>query len=514
MQIPRLSANRSHLLRIAAILALTWLCLSPVVSNDYVTFDDVKYVVYNPAVKSLSRESIASMFTTFSGQQYHYVPLTLLSYALEFHFHDLAPRAYHANNLFLHLLNTALCYWLVLRLFADGRLAAVAALLFGIHPMHVESVAWVAERKDLLYSLFYLTGLIGYVRYVDTGRKRLLVMTFVLFVLSLLSKPMAVSFPLILFIVDYQRKRRLNAAMFLEKLPFFLGSAAICFITLLPKDFPVVEFEKGYSWFERFLMASYNFNQYVFKALLPQGLSAYHPLPSHVNGVLAMPFLVAPLAALLIVAGVFVLARRNARIAFGALFFLASIALVLNFFPLGNILMAEHYTYLAYIGIFVVFSEVFFGALESPRFSASFKKLLIGAAVVWLILLGFKSYKRTFVWSNSETLWSDVIVQYPNDAFARYNLADQYMRQMRLMRAIEQYDAALAADPRYFAAHNNRANMYVAMGRYDEAQADYLRSIEINPDYELPYRNLARLYESLGRHEEARRILEQFARRR
>jgi len=512
MNLPKLTPQQMVASLLLVILGASWLCLSPTLGNDYVNFDDTKYVVFNPAVKSLSKESVASMFTTLSGRQYHYVPLTLLSYALEFRFHDLAPRIYHANNLFLHLLNTALCFWLVLVLFKDIRLAAIVALLFGIHPMHVESVAWISERKDLLYSFFYLAGLVFYVKYVDAGKRRLLGISFILFVLSLLSKPMAVTFPLILCVIDRQRARRISMPVFLEKLPFLLGSFIVGLITLLPKDFPVVEFEKGYSWFERLLMASHNLFQYVLKAAYPQNLSAYYPLPARVNGSLPPVFLAAPLLAVLLLGALYVLSKRNARIAFGALYFLLTIVLVLNFFPLGNILMAEHYSYLAYIGIFIIFTELFFESLKSPRFGASFKKILVASAIFWVLLLGFKSYKRTFIWFNSETLWANVLDQYPREAFAYYNLADHYVRLQQFEKAIEQYDLALEADPQYFSAYNNRANMHFLLGRLEEAEADYRSSIAANPRIEMPYANLARLYESLGRHEEAEELLKAFNR--
>src|SRR5882672_2318210 len=211
------------LLWLAAILALTFAVYVPCLDNELTSWDDNGYVTENVLV---AHPSFIGLMTVPQCGNYH--PLTMASLALNFRLSGLNPASYHWLNLLLHLANTALVFFLVRALSGEGVWTTVAtALFFGIHPMHVESVAWVAERKDVLYAFFYLLALLAYLRYLDEGRCLWLTATWVLFVLSAASKPAALALPLTLFAVDYFRGRPFDAHSVIDKVPFFIVSVAV-----------------------------------------------------------------------------------------------------------------------------------------------------------------------------------------------------------------------------------------------------------------------------------------------
>jgi len=220
-----------HTLLIATILIVTFVSLSPVLNNHFTNWDDHIVLTNNERVRTLAANNVKEIFTTTIQQLY--IPLTILSFAVEYHFFGYDPFIYHLNNLLLHLSVIGLIYIFALRIGLSTLAAAVAALIFGIHPMHVESVAWVTERKDVLYALFYLLALINYWRYLETGRKLPYTLSLIFGLLSILAKPMALSLPLILLLCDWFFKRKRSWNMWLDKIPFLLYIIPIATITFL-----------------------------------------------------------------------------------------------------------------------------------------------------------------------------------------------------------------------------------------------------------------------------------------
>jgi len=254
-------------------------------------------------------------------------------------------------------------------------------------------------------------------------------------------------------------------------------------------------------------MASHNFVQYIVKSVIPLQLSAYYPLPERIGGSLPQIFGWSPFIAAVFIATFIVYSRRDKTLLFGGLFFIASIFLVLNFLPLGNVLMADRYAYLSYIGIFIIMAQALVSVFQSDRFSKRFKNILVVIMSLWCAVLFSKSYERTLVWGNSETFWADVIDNYPREAFAYYNLADYYVRTYRIEDAIKEYSKAIEVNPRYFSAHNNRGNLYLVVGEPQRAVQDYFAAIAINPSYGRSYFNLAGYYENSGRIADALNII-------
>ena len=225
IETPTNAFSMSKIIWMGAILLLTLIAFYPSINCSFINWDDQFYVTDSKLIQSLSFENIKKIFSTESVVALNYHPLTILSLAIDYHLGNLDPRQYHFTNLFIHILNTLLVFFFAYKL-SDRKLIVgiFVSIFFGIHPMHVESVAWIAERKDVLYTFFFITGLLTYLSYSETKKKKFLVLTFIFFFLSVLSKAMAVVFPFVILLIDYYKARKVSLEVFVEKIPFFLIS--------------------------------------------------------------------------------------------------------------------------------------------------------------------------------------------------------------------------------------------------------------------------------------------------
>src|SRR5258706_9560495 len=261
-------------LALLGILVLTFAAYIHSLGNGYVNWDDNYYVTLNPLV---SHPTLGGILTTQVAANWH--PLTIASLALNYRISGLHPASYHWLNLLLHLANTALVF-LFIRKLTGGRVwtTVITALFFGIHPMHVESVAWIAERKDVLYAFFYLLALITYLRYLDNRRLVTLLATLLAFVCSVASKPAAVVLPLSLLAIDYFRRRPIHLAAWLEKVPFFAVSIAGGLLTIQAhRSAGAIADPHVWTPIQRLLFASYATVMYGVKLFLPVSLSVVYP---------------------------------------------------------------------------------------------------------------------------------------------------------------------------------------------------------------------------------------------
>ena len=213
-------ASRNYHFGLVFVVIAAIAAFYPTLGNDFVNWDDVVYIMNNDMIKVLSIENLRKMFSSFFMGNYH--PLTILSFALDYSVVKISAQVYHLHNLLLHLVNAVLVYFVTWHLFRKNNLAAfIVSVLFAVHPMHVESVAWVSERKDLLYTMYFLLAMLVYVYYNQTRKSRYFYYTLAFFVLSLLAKAQAVTLPVVLLLIDYFMERKPDIKMFLEKVPFF-----------------------------------------------------------------------------------------------------------------------------------------------------------------------------------------------------------------------------------------------------------------------------------------------------
>jgi protein O-mannosyl-transferase len=322
--------------------------------GQFLNWDDNEYIVNNLSIRDLSWNGIVNIFSHYQVANYH--PFTTLTWAIEYNLYGLNPAPYHYFNIFLHLVNTLLVFILAYRLIKSIWPSALVALIFGIHPMHIESVAWVSERKDVLYTLFFLASLITYINYLaDKKHLKWYFVTLILFMLSLLSKSAAVVLPLVLFLLDYFQGRKFGKKTVLEKVPFLLLSILFGIIAFIAQQSlnavnPLTE----YNILDRILIVAWSFVYYLISAIIPYELSAVHFYPEKIGNMLPWFYYVAPLV--LLVIGFLIYKEKSFRkeLIFGFLFFLINIILVIQLIPLGRSMVAERYTYVPYIGLFMM----------------------------------------------------------------------------------------------------------------------------------------------------------------
>ena len=437
---------------IVVLCVVTFICFSYARHNQFTNWDDDFYVTNDPYIKALTADNLKVIFTQdITKNNYH--PLCMLSLAINYYFSGLNPQAYYITNVCIHAANVVLVFFLFLGLCSLLKaneksklfIAGFGALWFGIHPMHVESVAWIAERKDVLYAFFYISGLLAYLRYINTGNKKWYWLTFAAFIASCLSKPMAVVFPMSLLCIDLLAQRERKIKLLSEKSIFFIVSlicggaayytqnktGAVSSFSTLPLQ-------------ERFMYAAYGFDMYIAKLFNPTFLSTFYPYPyRYVGGTLPSIYYAAPLiASALIAIPLFITYKKSKEYflitLFGLGFFIANIIFVLQFISVGAAIMADRYSYVAYIGLlFIVVYFINELILRIP----SYKSMITTTVVAASCALAYLCYERTFVWHNAETLLSDAIAKYPYRALLSYKwLGNYYFDKGMYDKAMENYN--------------------------------------------------------------------------
>ena len=468
------------------ILLITGVVFYPMLDNGFTNWDDEFYVLNNALLPGPDWQGIFSQSVVGN---YH--PLTIISLALNYKISGLEASSYLQFNLLLHLFNVVLVFYFIYLVSGKKLFAAIfTALVFGIHPMHVESVAWISERKDVLYSVFFLPALIQYWQYLVTDKKKHFWLCFLFFLLSLLSKPAAVILPVVLLLLDYWKGRPLKANLLVEKIPFFLFAFLFGVITLMIQSPTAVAGLDVYPLWARMFFAPYVVMIYFFRFFIPYPLSAFHPFPSADN--LGMLVYISPIVMLGLFGLVWYL-RKNRAVVFGFLFFVINLLLVLQVISIGLTIVSERYTYIPYIGLaFMV------GMLLSNSDKASIKTIqwIVTGAVV--IVFGYTSYQRVSVWKNSGALWSDVIKHYPDAPYARTNRAN-YLSRLALdpahkaesdalyKQAMEDCAIALKGNYKHAKAYEIRGLMNTDLKRFKEALSDADSLIKYQPENKLGY---------------------------
>jgi protein O-mannosyl-transferase len=475
-------------------LAVTFACYLPVLHADFIpTWDDNAYIVDNPLIKSLSFPAIREMFTSQVGGTY--VPLPLLSFAIEYKLWGLNPLPFHATNLVLHLLCTYLVFRILYSLKITTIYAAAAALIYGVHPMGAESVAWVTERKDLLYCVFYFGSLLLYILYVQAGphRKILFAASLFLFILALFSKIQAVSLPLVLFLVDYYFDRKSWIKQVFEKVPFLLLSLVfgVAGIFVL-KSVGALKINELYTLSERMLFGIYTLSAYLLKFVAPVTLSAFYPYPVTTGHALPVIYYLSPLFIILAGFLVYRSGRNNRAVLFGALFFLFSVFFMLQIFGAGAGFLADRYVKVPYLGLVFL---VGWGMAYSNEKYKGMRPVVWGAFFVFNLYLMVLTYQRCNVWQNGGTLWSDVIDKYPGKDARPYSCRGVYYRTEKDNdKALADMNSSLAIDRSDPEIMLMRGNIYFDKGKDDSAYADYMRIIRKKTDNSLALGNLGAIY--------------------
>jgi tetratricopeptide (TPR) repeat protein len=499
-----------RLLACVLLFAAVVLAYLPSLGNGFVDWDDQEYVVRNPHVDGLTAANVAWAFATFHGGNWH--PLTWLSHAADRQLFELDPRGHHATSILLHAANAVLVFLALFALTArEGPSLAVAAL-FALHPLRVESVAWVAERKDLLCAFFVLGTLLAYVRYVRRPGVSAYAAVAAGCALALLSKPMAVTTPLLLLLCDAWPLARVRdgktaARAIREKLPLMALAAACALLTLRAQERAgAIRAWDAIGLAERLANAPVAAVAYLGKLVWPAP-GTLSPLYTHPHdlGSPLRPLAVAGAAVLLLAITVAAAAawRRRPYQLFGWVWFAVTVAPVIGRVPVGAQRMADRYTYLPLLGpsLAVVWLAAEWAANRQRR------RLLAGLGVLVAVGLLALSWRQQRVWKDATTLWQYAVASEPQSPVARLNLANVYRESGRAAEALQLTREAVALNPRYAPAQTALGVRLGDAGDLEEAIARFQEALALRPQDAGTRASLGNALLARGRADEALREL-------
>jgi len=462
------------------VLAITFVVFLPSLQNKFVNLDDTQYFIENPVVKNINLQNLKAIFSEqFVG---NYQPLTMLSYMIEYKILGLAPFGYHLANLVFHLLGTLFVFLIIKKLSGNDLVACITALLFGIHPLHVESVAWVSERKDVLYGFFFLWALYLYVSAPRPAIKgadvrispfRVTAILF-LFLLALLSKAQAVVLPVVFFAVDFLMKRKFTKKTLLEKIPFFILAVAFGLIAInVQGKAGAMQTFQYFPFHERILFSCYALMTYLHKLILPINLSCFYPYPETDDKINTIWVYLSPAVLLALAFIVWKYLRQSTVVLFGVAFFLITIVLVLQLLPIGDALYADRYTYIPSIGLFFIVAHYITPLLKN--------KLLTITVAICLGWLCFLSYQRTKVWHDSITLYTDAIDKGYKAAILYNNRGAVLSDSSNNAAALKDFTSLVELKPRYPNGWRNKGLIHVRLKQKEEAIKSFSEAIKHYP---------------------------------
>ena len=489
---------------------------SQIAWHDFINFDDGIYVTENNHVQAgLSWQSIHWAFVSFDATNWH--PVTWLSHMLDCELYGLNPAGHHLTNLFLHLANTLLLF-LVLRT-ATGRIweSAMVAALFGIHPLHVESVAWVAERKDVLSGLFWMLTMLAYVHYCRKPGMVGYIGMSLLFAIGLMAKPMIVTLPFVLLLLDFWPLGRLKLSddfapplktLFGEKIPLFVLAIGSAIITLLAqsKGGAVGSFE-SFPVQTRILNALVSYVWYIKSIIFPRDMAVFYPYRGH-----SLTLWSGAAAALVLAAiSALVIQQRTRRPFFltGWLWFLGTLVPVIGLVQVGGQSMADRYTYLPSIGMFIM---CVWGAVSIVK-NVQYKRVVpatVGLAIV--ACLSVVAWRQLGYWQNTETLFRHALSVTEDNYVAHNSLGTLFLTEGDLDKAVSQYEKALDMWPDYPDALNNLGVVFMRKGLVKEAAGYYKEAVRKDPNHLVAHMNLGEALIRLNRLDEAAELYQRILR--
>ena len=488
---------------IALLLALVTLAVYlPVVNNGFIVYDDGDYVTQNKMVQGgLTVAGVQWAFTTFHSANWH--PLTWLSHMTDCELFGVNAAGSHFVNALFHAINTVLLFalWLQLTWRAETKTgglprepddfwpAAFIAALFALHPLHVESVAWAAERKDVLSTFFGLLTLLCYVRYAADGKGRYCYwLALFFFACGLMSKPMLVTLPFVMLLLDYWPLRRFKGTamkrLLVEKIPFFLLTIASCVVTYMAQKTGAVRSLEQVPLAYRFENATVAMATYLLKLVWPVRLAVIYPMP---HSIPAATFILSLAVLIFITVVVWLARKKNPFLPVGWFWFLGTLVPVIGLVKVGDAAMADRYMYIPSIGIFVI---VAFGA---QKFWARRDKfVLLSAAAVVLLALAAVTERQLQFWRDDETLFKHAMDVTTDNVDAIINYGVALENEGKPMEAMAQYQRAESLAPDSYMACADLGNLFLYMGKPEDALEQYRRAVQLNP-------NLATLHARLGK---------------
>jgi tetratricopeptide (TPR) repeat protein len=471
-------------------------------SYGFVRWDDGILIYENAAVRGITLQNLKTIFTTYDPELY--IPLTLLSYQVDYMIGGINPAIYHFHNLFLHLVNSLLVSWLLLCLLRKKWMALFLGLLFAVHPLNTEAVIWASARKDLLSIAFFLLSIISYITWRQNGSKKFYICSIAAFALGLLSKVTIIGLPLLLILIDWKEGRPANVRIVKEKIPYFALSVLFAIIAFFGKTGVL-----GSSTFtEKILIPAKSFIFYIEKFIFPANLSVLYPFTDTVS--LSTASLLVPLLLItgLLGFGIFSL-KRTKMIFFGFAWFVICVSPSVLNFSKGDFLYfaSDRYAYAGMIGLLVILGTYLSKLIDESRH----KEVLASGCAVILFGMGITGYMQSMTWESSQSLFQNAIDTYPNSAIAYNNIGNHLRSLGETDKAIEHYDTALSLS-RQFSRNTSDlkegeskilANLGSArreQGDIHTAETAYREALELNPKNALALQGTGLMYMQVGKH--------------
>ena len=474
------------------------------------------YVTENPVVREgLTFPGIQWAFTSFLAGIWH--PLTWLSYMLDVQLFGLNPKWLHLVNLLIHAANSVLLFLILTRMTGKTWPSFIAAALFAWHPLHVESVAWVAERKDLLSGFFWFLTIGAYAHYAKKPSSSRYALTLLSFILGLMSKPMAVTLPLVLLFFDFWPLERFTRAssdrpppaalsgrpepsaraqnqterfrLLLEKIPFFIISFLFSILSMIAqRQWGAMRSLDHFSTSVRFMNAIVAYTSYLMKTVWPTRLSVFYP---HLGDTLSMGMVAASGLLILSVSILVILLKRRAYLLVGWFWYLVTLLPVIGLVQIGSQAMADRYTYIPSVGLSIAAVWGVEGLTAGKKWA---RRLFLGCAAIILAFYFALTHIQLRYWQNSFTLFEHALRVTQGNYLAHNAMGNLLFSNGKVDEAIRHYQEALALKPSSSLLHFNLANAYSKKGKIAEAEAEFKKTVELNPSYADAYTNLGNLY--------------------
>jgi tetratricopeptide (TPR) repeat protein len=480
------------------IVIFTFIVFSPSLDNEFVNWDDDKNLYENQEVLNLNAKNVKKLFT--SDVIGNYNPLSNLLLGIQhkiFQGRDNYYAGFHFTNILLHLVCVFLVFLTCRQLGANDLTSTLITLLFAIHPLRVESVAWITEIKDVLFGSFYFASILAYLHFLKRKKRSLYLLTFILFFIGLFAKIQMVVLPLSLVLIDYWKNNDKLIRSAIQKWPFFLMSLIFGVLGIFVlKGQGSLDAETTFSGIERLFIGSYSLVVYLIKSIVPYRLSPLYPYPP----ILTLWHYLSMIPFLLYVFGLYYSWKKDHKLLFfGGAFFLINIFFLLQFLGAGQGYLADRFTYVAYFGLFFIYGHLITSLISNPKYS----KAILALFVIIIVGYSYLTYQQTKVWKNGGTLWTHVLKYYQSSTLPYGNRGNFYRDRGENKKALEDYSATIRLKPKNAKPYNSRAKLYFSMNQDQKALADYNMAVAFEPNNAEYLINRGAAFAKLGRYDDA-----------
>lgn len=524
---PLLSGEANKLIKVAIFIFLavaTFTIYSNVQNHEFLNYDDYKYIKENLKIKSgLSSESISWAFTTFYAS--NWFPITWLSHTLDYQLYGLNPKGHHLTNLYFHIANVLILFIVLLRMTGKLWRCAFVASIFALHPLNVESVAWVAERKNVLSTLFWFLTMWAYVRYAQTKNLKTYYLVILFFTLGLMSKPMLVTLPFVLLLLDYWPLGRLKLEqggsnnevsakskyhvkseflkLMLEKVPLFALTAGSCILTFFSQQGEgAVINVNSLSLSTRITNAMVSYVEYLKKMIWPNELAVFYPHPESTLATWKWVVCFVVLVTITTISIRFI--KKAPYFAVGWFWYLGTLIPVIGIVQVGEQAMADRYAYVPLIGIFIIVAWGVPDFLEKWPFKE--RVLSISTAILISVLMVI-TWTQVSLWKNSISVFKHAFrvanKKSYNSYLINYHLGNAFLDKRKTGEAISHYKMAIKHKPDFAAAYDNIGTILSSVGENEEAISHYRMALKFKPDSPTTHYNLGNALSSKRKWEEA-----------